>query len=165
MRLRNARRATVVVGLGVDVASLAVIATMSTSSAFGRGPTLSADLTGAAEVPGPGDPDGTGHAKFRIHAKSGEVCYELSVKKITPSTSAAIHLAPAGAEGPEVAQLVPPGPEVVLSTGEVTGGAISFCLFIDPALAKAITTQPDQYYVNVNNAAFLAGAVRGQLGK
>ncbi len=165
MNLRNARRTTLA-GIGVAVAGLAIIAPMSTTSArFGRGPTLSADLTGAAEVPGPGDPDGTGRGEFRIHAKSGEVCYELSVKKITPSTSAAIHLAPAGAAGPEVAQLVPPGPEVILSTGEVTGGRISFCLFIDPALAKAITKHPDQYYVNVNNAAFLAGAVRGQLSR
>ena len=165
MKLLNARRATVV-GLGVAVASLAVMGTVSpTSARFGRGPTLSADLTGAAEVPGPGDPDGTGRGEFRIHAKSGEVCYELSVKKITPSTSAAIHRVPAGAEGPEVNQLVPPGPEVILSTGEVTGGRISFCLFIDPALAKDITRHPDQYYVNVNNAAFLEGAVRGQLHK
>ena len=164
MNLRNARRTTLA-GIGVVVAGLAIIAPMSTSAGFGRGPTLFADLTGAAEVPGPGDPDGTGRGEFRIHAKSGEVCYELSVKKITPSTSAAIHLAPAGAAGPEVAQLVPPGPEVILSTGEVTGGRISFCLFIDPALAKAITKHPDQYYVNVNNAAFLAGAVRGQLSR
>ncbi len=47
----------------------------------------------------------------------------------------------------------------------MTGGRISFCLFIDPALAKDITKHPDQYYVNVNNAAFLEGAVRGQLHK
>ena len=74
MKLLNARRATVV-GLGVAVASLAVMGTVSpTSARFGRGPTLSADLTGAAEVPGPGDPDGTGRGEFRIHAKSGEVC-------------------------------------------------------------------------------------------
>jgi hypothetical protein len=165
MKLGTARRSTVA-GIGVAVAALATIATVSTTSAgFGRGPTLSADLTGAAEVPGPGDPDGTGRGEFRIHAKSGEVCYELSVKKITPSTSAAIHFAPAGAAGPEVSQLVPPGPEVILSTGEVTGGAISFCLFIDPAVAKDIVRQPEQYYVNVNNAAFLSGAVRGQLRK
>ncbi len=80
MKLLNARRATVV-GLGVAVASLAVMGTVSPTSARLRGPTLSADLTGAAEVPGPGDPDGTGRGEFRIHAKSGEVCYELSVKR------------------------------------------------------------------------------------
>ena len=159
------RPRTTMAGIGVAVAALAMIATVSTPPASGRGRPLSADMTGAAEVPGPGDPDGTGRVEMTIHAPSGEVCYELSVKKITPSTSAQIHFAPAGAEGPEVVQLVPPGPEVVLSTGEVIGGTASYCIFIDPALAKDITNHPDQYYVNVNNAAFLAGAVRGQLGK
>jgi CHRD domain len=83
-----------VAGIGVAVAGLAMIATVSTPVASGRGRPLSADLTGAAEVPGPGDPDGTGRAEIRIHAPRGEVCYALTVKNITPATSAQIHFAP-----------------------------------------------------------------------
>ena len=134
-------------------------------AASGRGRPLSADLTGAAEVPGPGDSDGTGHAEIRVHARRGEVCYELTVKNIAPATTAQIHLAPAGANGPEVVYFVPPGPEVVLSSGEVIGGTSSGCTYVDPALARDILKHPDDYHVNVNNAGFLAGAVRGQLGK
>ena len=84
---------------------------------------------------------------------------------ITPATTAQIHLAPAGANGPEVVYFVPPGPEVVVSSGEVIGGTSSGCTYVDPALARDILKHPDDYYVDVNDAGFLAGAVRGQLGK
>ena len=160
----NLRRAAMA-GIGIGVAGLAVIATLSTSEASGGGRRLSADLNGAAEVPGPGDPDGTGHAEIRVRAARGEVCYELIVKNITPATWAAIHFAPAGAVGPDVVYFIPPAPEIVLSTGEVVGGNTSGCTYVDPALAKDIVRHPDQYYVNVQNAGFLDGAVRGQLHK
>jgi hypothetical protein len=164
MKLLNARRTTVA-GIAVAIAGLAVIAPVSTSGAAGGGRPLSADLSGAAEVPGPGDPDGTGHAEIRIRAARGEVCYEVSVQKITPSTWAAIHAGSAGEVGPDVVYLIPPGPEVILSTGEVTGGRTSGCTYVEPELAKDIARHPDRYYVNVQNAAFLDGAVRGQLSK
>jgi hypothetical protein len=160
----NVRRITRA-GLGVAVAGLAVIATVSPAVALGRGRPLSADLSGAAEVPGPGDPDGFGRADIRINAARGEVCYELAVKRITPSTSAAIHAAPAGAVGPDVVYLVPPSAEVVLASGEVIGGTSSGCTYVDSALARDIVRHPDQYYVNVQNAGFLEGAVRGQLSR
>jgi hypothetical protein len=101
MNLLTARRTTMA-GIGVAVAGLAVIATLSTSAASFGGRPLSADLNGAAEVPGPGDPDGTGRAEIRVRAARGEVCHELTVKNITPATWAAIHFAPAGAVGPDV---------------------------------------------------------------
>jgi hypothetical protein len=164
MKLLAARRPAFA-GIGVAVAVLGATATLSTSAAYGGGPRLSSDLNGAAVVPGPGDPDGTGRADIRIRAARGEVCYEVSVEKITPSTWAAIHHAPAGAVGPEVVYMIPPSPEVVLSTGEVIGGYTSGCTYVDRAVAKDILRHPDQYYVNVQNAGFLDGAVRGQLGK
>jgi hypothetical protein len=166
MKVRDLRRTTIA-GVGVAVAGLAVIAAASTPTAagFGSGRRLSAEMNGAAEVPGPGDPDGTGRIEMRVNASRRQICYELTVSKITPATDAFIQNAPAGASGPVVVQLVPPGPEVVLSTGEVTGGRISTCVFVETEVARDIIKRPADYYVNVLNAGFLAGAVRGQLGK
>lgn len=115
---------------------------------------LATTLTGAAEVPGPGDPDGSGTASIRLNPGQGEVCFELTVSGIAPATAAHIHVGPAGVAGPVVVGLAPP-----------TSGTSSGCVSADPALIKAIIQNPEQYYVNVHNADFPAGAVRGQLSK
>lgn len=120
----------------------------------GGGRPLSAELTGAAEVPGPGDPDGSGTADVRVNQDEGEICFEITVANIAPATAAHIHVAPAGIPGPVVVPLTPP-----------TSGVSSGCVNVDPALAKAIRQDASAYYVNVHNAQFPAGAVRGQLSK
>ena len=48
-------------------------------------------LTGEAEVPGPGDPDGSGEASVRLNPGRGEVCFDLTVQGIEPATAAHIH--------------------------------------------------------------------------
>ena len=116
---------------------------------------LSADLTGPAEVPVPGDPDGSGHATVTLNQGQGEVCFEISVADIEQARAAHIHVGPAGTPGPVVVGLEPP------STGS-SSGCVSD---VDPELIKAIRQNPAGYYVNVHNATFPGGAVRGQLSK
>jgi hypothetical protein len=112
-----------------------------------------ATLTGAAEVPGPGDPKGSGTVQVTLNPDTGEVCYELSVANIQEATAAHIHKA-MGQEGPVTVALEAP------KTGSVKG-----CTKADAPVIIAISQDPAGYYVNVHNAAFPKGAVRGQLSK
>jgi CHRD domain len=114
-------------------------------------------LTGAAEVPGPGDPDGSGTAVIRLNHGQEQVCFELSVSNITlPATGAHIHVGTATESGGVVVPLIAPD-----ATGTSSG-----CVSADAELIKAIMQNPENYYVNVHTVPlYAAGAVRGQLSK
>lgn len=50
-------------------------------------------LTGAGEVPGPGDPDGSGSAALTLNPEQEEICYTLPVANIVlPAIGAHIHV-------------------------------------------------------------------------
>jgi hypothetical protein len=113
-------------------------------------------MTGAAEVPGPGDPDGSGTATIILNSGTNEVCWEITVSGITlPATAAHIHVAPVGVAGPVVVALSPPD-----ATGFSSG-----CRSADSALIKTIRKNPELYYVNVHTSDYPGGAIRGQLSK
>ena len=115
---------------------------------------LAATLSGAEEALAPGDPDGAGTATVILRSASGEVCWELTVSKITlPAVGAHIH---EGAKG--VA-----GPVVVPFTAPDANGTASGCARPDAALMTRIMQSPENFYVNVHASDFPAGAVRGQL--
>lgn len=136
------------------VALVAVLALPATAMAGGR--PFVVDLTGAAEVPGPGDPDGSGTAWLTLNHGQSEVCWAISVEDILlPATAAHIHLAPAGFAG---------GFVVTLSAPDENGWA-SGCTSASQELIKAIQQSPENYYVNVHNSEYPAGALRGQLSK
>lgn len=111
-------------------------------------------LSGATEVPGPGDPDGDGFARLTLNRGQQELCFWLSALHIEPATAVHIHKAPAGSAGPVVVGLTPP-----------TDGLSTGCLSVSRALIDDIIRNPDQYYVNVHNVPYPAGAIRGQLKK
>ena len=142
------------------VAVLAVVATglgtVAVAGADTGGRPLSATLTGRAEAPGPGDPDGSGSALIRLNQGQRRVCFELDWRKIERPTAAHIHEAPPGDPGPVVVGLFDP------STGPLRGGCIEN---VDRALIKDIRQSPGDYYVNIHTPSFLGGAIRGQLHK
>jgi hypothetical protein len=146
--MRNNRRFSIGISLALALASTVVLA----GGAMAGGRPMSIDLTGAAEAPGPGDPDGAGTASFTFNPGQGEVCYEFSVTGVDPLTAAHIHIAPAGSPGPVVI------PTPITSA---TGG--SGCVSADRDLIVAILMDPSAYYFNVHNAPFPGGALRGQL--
>jgi len=137
------------------VGSAAVIGSAALAEPVAQGGRkLQTTLTGPAEVPGPGDPDGAGTAKIVVNHGQARVCYDLVVSNIVAATAAHIHRG-----APDVA-----GP-VVVPLGAPSDGDSSGCVDIDKALAKEILKYPARFYVNVHNADFPAGAIRGQLAK
>ena len=110
-------------------------------------------MTGAAERPGPGDPDGTGTATFRVNPGQEQVCYTLRVSDIDPATAAHIHRIPPD-PGPVVVPLTPP-----------TDGSSEGCANITRELAQALIRSPSSFYVNVHNTPFPGGAVRGNFSR
>jgi hypothetical protein len=136
----------------VWVLLLALMIAVGSASAGGR--PFSTTMTGAEEAPGPGDPDGSGTANFTLNQGQEEICFELNVTGIEPAAAAHIHIGDVGEPGPIVVGLTPP-----------TDGSSSGCVSVDPDLIKAIRQNPEDYYVNVHNATFPAGALRGQLSK
>lgn len=133
-------------------ASAALIATAAIAQPAQGGAKFKTTLTGAAEVPGPGDADGSGEAVITINPGKSQVCWSLTVRNIAPATAAHIHIALAGMSGGVVVGLSPP-----------TSGASNGCTTVDRSLADAIRKSPQSYYVNVHNADHPAGALRGQL--
>lgn len=89
-----------------------------------------------------------------VNVGQGTVCYSLTASNIAPATAAHIREAPAGQAGPVVVPLAPP-----------TDGSSSGCATVERELAKEILKNPSDYYVNVHNAEFPTGALRGQLSK
>jgi len=112
-----------------------------------------AQLTGAAETGG-GDPKGSGTAQVTLNSDKNEVCYDLTVKDMQEATAAHIHEGAAGKDGPVKVAFDPP-----------KAGAAKGCKTAEAAVIKDIMQNPANYYVNVHNAAYPKGAIRGQLSK
>ena len=108
---------------------------------------LHATLLGKSETP-KGDPDGSGTAEVKI--SGAKVCWEIKTARVGTILAAHIHKGRLGVAGPVV---VPFG-----KTFKAKG-----CVTSTAAITAAIQRNPGAYYVNVHNAKYPAGALRGQL--
>jgi hypothetical protein len=131
--------------------SIVAAATILAATAFGL-PAASAapaiPLNGEQEASA-ADPDGHGFFSYTL---DGTVfCWNLSWKNIETATAAHVHIGPRGVAGPVVIPL------------SVAANPGSGCTTIAADLAAGISADPNAYYVNVHNAPFPAGAIRGQL--
>ena len=138
--------------LSIFVLALAVLTSAHLAAADEM--KIKANLTGAAEVPGPGDPDGGGTVQVTLNPDKNEVCYDLTLTKVNEATAAHIHEGAVGKEGP-----------VKVAFDAPKGDTAKGCKTADAAVVKDIMANPANYYVNVHNAAHPKGAVRGQLAK
>lgn len=147
--MRNRRLSTCVVALAL----LSLVVSAAAQQPAGKSmPAVT--LTGDTEVPGPGDNDGRGTVTLTLNPDKGEVCYSLTVVNIQEATAAHIHEGAMGKAGAVKVALEAP------KAGTATG-----CKQVDAALIQTIMQNPANYYVNVHNAEFPQGAVRGQLTK
>lgn len=116
---------------------------------------LIAYMTGAAERPGPGDPDGIGRAVITITDATNQLCLSLQFVNVDlPTTGLHIHLAPPTSPGP-----------IVVGFSSPTTNQFSQCVTVEnEALLDNIAANPGQYYINIHTVPnYAAGAIRGQL--
>ena len=116
---------------------------------------LVADLTGAAVVPGPGDPDGVGAATVTTTSQADHLCWTLEVEGVDTASAAHVHTGAEGVSGP---------PVVTLAPTPADDGLVAWCTAgVDPAVLAAIEASPATHHVDVHTSTHPNGAIRGQL--
>ena len=114
---------------------------------------LTATLSGAEEVPGPGAQDGSGSFRVTGTPTQNQACYDLTTTGLSDVTAAHIHEGDAGKSGPPV-----------LALHVSPDGTGKGCATVKADVITAMMSNPSHYYVNVHDKAHPAGAIRGQLG-
>ena len=92
---------------------------------------------------------------FSYTINGNELCYTLTARDLSAAATAAhIHIGPRNIAGPVV---------VPLQVVSGTDWTVDTCITASAAVLSAIEASPGAYYVNVHNAVFPGGEIRGQL--
>jgi hypothetical protein len=151
--------------------ALAAVAGVAYAGNGTEGMRLTADLSGAQEVP-PADPDGSGKADLRVDVEGGQVCFDIKFDDINTPDRAHIHRGAAGTNGGIVVtfwelRIPPAAPGAPASdprNDELEAKQrLDGCVSADPALLAEIAADPSAFYVNVHNSRFPGGAIRCQI--
>ncbi|MGH3135019.1 MAG: CHRD domain-containing protein [Gaiellaceae bacterium] len=136
--------------LALVIAGL-VLPTVALAGGQAMSPVVSAKLKGSNETPVKGDPNGAGFVVVTFNANKGTACWKFKgVKGVAAPNAAHIHKGKKGTSGP-----------VTIAFGATYKA--SGCAKAPKATIEKIETNPNAYYVNVHNAKYPAGALRGQL--
>jgi CHRD domain len=132
-------------------AAITVLAALAAASSAVV-PKLHATMSGKSEVP-KGDPDGTGKAVLIVSVT--KVCYIITPKKAGSKFAAGhIHKGKPGVAGPIYLSLF-------TTPKTLTKGKLQGC--VETGKGSSLLAKPGNYYVNIHNAKYPAGAIRGQL--
>ncbi len=141
--------------IGSAVVALLLLAP---SGALATSATYTVSMSGAQEIGGAGDPDGTASGTITLDDVSGVISWSFSYASIDAPTLMHIH-------GPSAPAGVNAG--VFIGLGVATSGGagtlISSLVHGNLAQVTQILNSPDTFYVNIHNASFPGGAVRGQV--
>ena len=133
-----------------------LLATVAAAVALAANTKLDASMSGAKEVPGPGDSNGSGSAEITLKPGVGKVCFEFKFSKIGRPTAGHIHKGGKGVAGPIKVSLF----------GKPSGVSSPFegcATNVASGLISQIADHPGGWYVNLHNEQFPDGAIRGQL--
>lgn len=137
---------------------VAALLLLAPPSALATSATFPVSMTGAQEVPGPGDPDGSAFGTISLDDATGQISWSFSYAGIDAPTAMHIHGpgAPAGVGG-----------NVFIGLGVATSGGagtlVSSLVHGNLAQVAQILASPGDFYVNIHTGTFAGGAVRGQV--
>jgi hypothetical protein len=143
-----------VVALGALVASL-LLSSALVGTALAQTPcTVENNCFGTA-LNGPG---GNGTATVRLNPGQGTVCYSMTLNLLKDPTAAHIHRGDASiTNGQIVVRFFDSTPAAV--------GTLEDCVQADATVISDILANRAGFYVNVHNADYPGGAIRGQIGQ
>ena len=109
-------------------------------------------MTGAQEIPGPGDPNGRGVSFVDFNASANRVCIDVRYRNIAAPSAMHIHAGALGVGGP-----------IVVNLSSTLSGGPRCVMGLDPEVVADIRDNSLNYYCNIHTGEFPDGAIRGQL--
>jgi hypothetical protein len=155
--------------LALGLAAAGILTFSGTANAVHERGDLTVALNGANEVGTVGDRNGSGKINLEffdavnndtvVFPKEHYVCYTLTFRNVDAPTGLHIHEVPASARNPRKAT----GPVVVNLLASPKSDGATTCVVVEESVFDGIQDDPSEYYVNLHNADFPMGAIRGQL--
>jgi hypothetical protein len=133
----------------VCIAAVALFAPAALALPISMHPELGAKLLGKNEVP-KGSPTAHGIVNLTLTSGKRTVCWTFELTGVNKPAAAHIHKGRAGVSGP-----------VFIALGKTYKA--KGCVSAPKKLIDAVESNPNAYYVNVHNARYPNGVVRGQL--
>ena len=118
--------------------------------------TFQLSMSGDQAVPGPGDEDGQASGTLSIDDATSIIFWSLTYSNIANPAAMHIHTGAAGAGG---SVAVPLNVDTSGAEGTLIGSTVAAA-----DILRVILAIPSDYYLNIHNADFRPGAIRGQLG-